>query len=1037
MNFLDCLCQHPLVISSSNRQLHLSFNQLKHVPISANLVTRLIAEQSIPSPVALRLLKFIRQAVLHNRSNSLLLQYNANQNKTDYLVAIYVTASKSYRVQAQKLDSSIAKITVAMATDQSCQACNNKSVATAQALTASTQVIDDNEVNFLAFHDPLTGLPNRTLAIDRLQQSIINSEREQKYYALVFVDVDDFKFINDSLGHNVGDEVLKAIANRLSQSVRAKDTVARLGGDEFLVILSSLSTSQSNSTLHTNNIVKKLSSAVKQCIVVEQHRLTSSVSIGITLFKGKSHTVKSLMQQADMAMYNAKGALKGSYEFFNEVMREKLLDALQLEQDLQIALNQQQFTLYFQAKFNDGKQLIGAEALLRWRHPIKGLVYPGEFISALENSNLIFEFGYWLVTKACQQLAQWQHVQALADINLSINISAKQFNDKSFSDKVSQAISQYQVKPGTLIFEITESLLLDNIDKAILQLNQLSKLGVKFSIDDFGTGYSSLLYLKQLPIHEVKIDRSFIENLVTDKADEMIAKTIISLAHNFQLAVVAEGVEEQEQLNKLVELGCHQFQGYLFSQALPEQEFTALATTLSKQHTLAQQSGIEVNDRQKLMPVRYILSQLDYWIKRHTMANITLLVCNIKNLPALDVGFGLSLMESALASAVKRISQIAPDNALISQQSRGCFVVLLPPNQTGHTPPSHLAQHFTEVVKRPMSVQGVIICLNPTVAVGAFPDDGDDADGVTQALLTKVTEPRQTSAYLSQVHWSDMKFVLMLQQAFRASYAKALPELLSYRSSSEFELLYQPIMALDSNQIKGVELSISWLPDGARAQYDKAMMLMDEMHLAMLNTLTVWSLYQGIEQLSHNGLTQLTVTLSISYEQLECDERFGLQLYDVIKAQPDTAKRLTIELTQAPSELSQQVLTALTKLKSRGVKLSCATSNPQLFCQRLLTTDDIYDQVKLTINSKVTSTVANNPRAELDLAALTSLSTVMQLARVEPVIAGVDTFQDSAKLQQLGIQEAQGRGYCSALNINRLNCFLSQYNNKLSRGCYG
>ncbi|MFP5484742.1 MAG: EAL domain-containing protein [Gammaproteobacteria bacterium] len=425
------------------------------------------------------------------------------------------------------------------------------------------------EIESLAFYDPLTGLPNRRLLLDRLGQASVLAQRSGQLGALLFLDLDHFKALNDTLGHEVGDELLQQVAQRLRACVRVADTVARLGGDEFVVMLNELSSSTEEAAKLAQRIGEKILHGLSQPYVLKGHAHQSGCSIGATLFGGSLQTATELLKQADIAMYQVKARRGNGLCFFDPRMQVAINDRAQLEADLREALAQGQFALHYQPQFTPEGCIVGAEVLLRWQHPERGMVSPAQFIAVAEESDLILHIGQWVLRTACQQLALWQQDPRSSHLQLSVNVSARQFRQPEFVRQVTEIIQETGVRSHLLTLELTESLVLDNVDDAIEKMHQLRTKGVRFSVDDFGTGYSSLAYLTRLPLHQLKIDQSFVRNLGARATDDVIVQTIIGMARNLELEVIAEGVETQEQKDFLVRHGCDLYQGYLLGRPMP------------------------------------------------------------------------------------------------------------------------------------------------------------------------------------------------------------------------------------------------------------------------------------------------------------------------------------------------------------------------------------------------------------------------------------------------------------------------------------
>lgn len=430
-----------------------------------------------------------------------------------------------------------------------------------------------DEIRNLAFFDPLTGLPNRRLLLDRLSQAMASSSRSGKEGALLFIDLDNFKELNDTLGHDVGDMLLKEVAQRLSSSVREGDTVARLGGDEFVVMVEDLSGIPIEAASQVELVGDKILAALNQPYILGAHECRNTPSIGATLFNTYQSSIDELLKQADIAMYQSKTAGRNQLRFFDPKMQESINARVSLEAELRKAIELRQFLLHYQVQVDATGRPVGAEALIRWAHPERGMITPAQFISLAEESGIIFSLGEWILDAACEQLNAWQTVPEAQDIVLSVNVSPRQFRQTDFAEQVLSAVNRHGIAPRSLKLELTESLFLDDIGEVIATMSILHEKGIQFSLDDFGTGYSSLQYLKQLPLNQLKIDQSFVRDIDTDNSDREIVGTIIAMAKNLKLSVIAEGVETQKQLDLLKDSGCLFFQGYLFSKPLPRDEF--------------------------------------------------------------------------------------------------------------------------------------------------------------------------------------------------------------------------------------------------------------------------------------------------------------------------------------------------------------------------------------------------------------------------------------------------------------------------------
>jgi len=437
----------------------------------------------------------------------------------------------------------------------------------------------EREIQRLVYYDPLTGLPNRRFLSQRFARGFALGSRSRQQGALLFIDLDQFKVLNDTLGHAVGDALLQQVAHRLQACVREGDVVARLGGDEFLVILIDLGPEPLEAGTRAEAIGEKILAALQQPYSLASHRQHCSASIGITMFRENQAEFDELLKQADISMYQAKHEGRNRLRFFDQRMQEAVMSRAALERDLREAIEHHQFELHYQIQVDDRRRPYGAEVLVRWRHPRRGLVSPTQFIRLAEETGLILPLGEWVLASACAQLAAWRGALATRSLKLSVNVSGRQFRQPGFVGRVSDTLRLYQVDTQQLRLELTESVLLENIEEAGKTMDQLRALGVRFSLDDFGTGYSSLRYLKKLPIDELKIDQSFIHDIAVDAQDRAIVRTIIAMATHLGLSCIAEGVEQEADLALLLEDGCHYFQGHYFGAAQPLAEFEASLAT--------------------------------------------------------------------------------------------------------------------------------------------------------------------------------------------------------------------------------------------------------------------------------------------------------------------------------------------------------------------------------------------------------------------------------------------------------------------------
>ncbi len=434
----------------------------------------------------------------------------------------------------------------------------------------------EKRIEHLAFYDLLTDLPNRRLLMDRLSQAMMGSARSRRFGALLFIDLDNFKILNDTCGHDTGDQLLIEVARRLHTCVREGDTISRLGGDEFVIMLEDLNESSAEAAGQAKVVGEKVLERLNHPYTVTDRLHHSTPSIGITLFCGTDSSVDELLKQADIAMYQAKTAGRNTLRFYDPQMQADLAARADLESALRSAIIHNEFELHFQAQNDSRRGIIAAEALLRWRHPERGLVPPGEFISLAEETGLILSIGQWVLENACAQLARWSGDVRLQALDLAVNVSALQFRQKDFVQRVEQALAGSGAQAKRLKLELTESLVLDDIEYSIEKMRELKAIGVGFAMDDFGTGYSSLSYLTRLPLDQLKIDRSFIHNLPDNPNDAVVVQTIINLADSLGLKVIAEGVETEAQRGFLQDHGCPVFQGYLFSRPMDLAAFEAL-----------------------------------------------------------------------------------------------------------------------------------------------------------------------------------------------------------------------------------------------------------------------------------------------------------------------------------------------------------------------------------------------------------------------------------------------------------------------------
>ncbi|MFO1262665.1 MAG: EAL domain-containing protein [Rhodoferax sp.] len=429
------------------------------------------------------------------------------------------------------------------------------------------------QINELAFYDQLTHLPNRVLLADRLKQAVAASLRSRNHGALIFIDLDNFKTLNDTQGHDQGDQLLMQVADRIRRGVRDEDTAARLGGDEFVVVLTGLDEDDKLAARATEMVAEKILAALAQPYTLASGSHRSTASIGATLFGTEPVAVDVLMKQADLAMYRAKESGRNVVRFFDPGMEAAVKRRAELEDELRHAITDGQLVLHYQAQVAGEGRITGAEALVRWQHPQRGMVLPAEFIALAEDTDLILSLGNWVLHSACTQLALWAQDPHLDHLTVAVNVSAKQLRQPDFVQQVLAALDSTGAKPGRLKLELTESVLVQDIEPIIEKMFALKAKGISFALDDFGTGYSSLAYLKRLPIDQLKIDRSFVRDVLFDPNDAAIAQTVVALAHSLGLGVIAEGVETQAQQQVLAAFGCHAYQGYLFSRPIEASAF--------------------------------------------------------------------------------------------------------------------------------------------------------------------------------------------------------------------------------------------------------------------------------------------------------------------------------------------------------------------------------------------------------------------------------------------------------------------------------
>jgi len=425
-----------------------------------------------------------------------------------------------------------------------------------------------------AYHDMLTGLPNRLLFHDRLHQAVSQAKRTGNQLGLLFLDLDGFKLINDSLGHDVGDLLLQAVAKRLQLVVREGDTVARIGGDEFVILLINIYNDEDAA-----KVARKIITVMADPFVINEHELAASVSIGISLYPNDSDDIDALLKNADKAMYRAKNKGENNFHFFLPAKDPDMVKRLKLENDLRVAIEHDELALHYQPQVDlKTRKITGVEALVRWQHPDFGMLPPSQFIPLAEETGLIVPLGEWVLWRGCQQCKQWQRV-GIPTVRMSVNLSTRQFMVMRLKETVKQSIDRARISPNQLVLEITETGAMQNIEHTVKTLKGLRELGTRIAMDDFGTGYASLNYLKRFPLDILKIDHSFVNGLHTNHGDWAIVSAVVAMARRLNLKVLAEGVEQEEQLMYLRALKCDEFQGFLISKAVPAHEISAMLTS--------------------------------------------------------------------------------------------------------------------------------------------------------------------------------------------------------------------------------------------------------------------------------------------------------------------------------------------------------------------------------------------------------------------------------------------------------------------------
>jgi diguanylate cyclase (GGDEF)-like protein/PAS domain S-box-containing protein len=430
---------------------------------------------------------------------------------------------------------------------------------------------NEKKIRKLSFYDPLTNLPNRRLLLEKLRRSLVSVGAKRNRNALILIGLDRFKIVNETLGHPVGDLLLQEVARRMTSCVKNANTIARIGGDEFVVLLRDLSENTEEAASQAKDVSYKILVEISRTYTLGKLNSRCTASIGITIF-AEEENAKELLQQVDIAMVQAKAAGRNTMRFFAPHLQAAVNARATMEEDLREAIGTSQFMLYYQPQVENGR-VTGAEALVRWKHPSKGFLSPAAFIPLAEETGLILPLGDWVLESACRKIAEWEGHPTASQISVSVNISARQLRQHDFVEQVLSVLERTGANPKRLMLELTESMLVENVGEVIAKMTSLKSTGLSFSLDDFGTGYSSLSYLKRLPLNELKIDLSFVRDILVEASSGVIAETIIALSRAMGMSVIAEGVETEEQREYLARLGCHAYQGYLFSRPLPADDF--------------------------------------------------------------------------------------------------------------------------------------------------------------------------------------------------------------------------------------------------------------------------------------------------------------------------------------------------------------------------------------------------------------------------------------------------------------------------------
>lgn len=883
----------------------------------------------------------------------------------------------------------------------------------------------EEKIKELAFFDPLTQVANRHLALDRLHQTIENSARSNSYHGLLFIDLDDFKFINDNYGHDMGDEVLKKVAARITSATRSQDTVARIGGDEFILITGTLDKDIDNTIVHLTKIVTNIQNAIHQTVKFKEHRHTPSTSIGTTTFKGSDKSRENLLKQADIAMFRAKELKKGSYYFYNEAIQDQLSHRLKIEDEIITGIEKNEFQLYFQPQFDDRRSLVGTEVLLRWKHPKKGLLMPSSFINIAEKSQIISRLGLWVIENACITLNKWKDVSTLSECQLSINISAKQFLDKNFHHLVETILKKHSPPKHKLVFEITESLLMEDCDNAISQMRNLNALGIRFSIDDFGTGYSSLSYLKNLPVHELKIDKSFIDNINEDIANELITRSIIGLAKNFDLTLIAEGVENIDQLKKLSDMGCYVFQGYYFSEPLSYTDYndyikaTAYPESLEKNENPALSSFPYLG----VAPRRYAFSQLDYWIRNNADARFTFLVCEIHDFKSINDSYGIAFGDRIIDLVSKRITKVAPSGSLIARMGGDGFGILVPENHSNNNSAMIIANKALQFIQRPISIDANIIVLNASIGIASYPDHGKTAHEVIQGAESALHGIEPDSAIKIQsfkaFRLAQKQQQHSMQNDLRHSIVIDSPSLVSGENCNHFSMVYLPKFCTKTQKVLEVEAMVEWRhPKRGRMSPPQYIKPLEKISLA--HQIGFWNVQHSINKARKLIDSGVTMSIKVCSTQLLRDD---LLISFLQKSDLDRSLKERIRFDFPVHFIGPPNVSILFQIKRLGFGLGVDEILFDLNTLSNLSKLPI-DQVRME-NGFLKKLFSEQSKAyQKSLQLIKEFNLLLEEQSIIPCISGVENQAQLEILHDSGFQQAQGYCYPKPLTIGEIESTL-------------